>query len=170
MAATETFTRQEAVRLVGLRMLADGSTAGEVAEALHVGESTARSWRRRLRDFDGDVDAAAHDAPRSGAPCKLSVAQRAELVEALEAGAEAAGFEGQVWTLPRVRQWIRDRFGVEYHVDHLGRLLRSLGLSPQQPSRRAAERDEAAIERFRTEVWPEVVKKGGRGSCHTSCR
>jgi transposase len=32
-----------------------------------------------------------------------------------------------------------------YHVDFLGRLLHPMGWSPQEPERRALERDEAAI-------------------------
>jgi transposase len=42
----------------------------------------------------------------------------------LPRGARACGFATDLWTCPRVAEWIRRRFGVCYHVDHLGRLLR----------------------------------------------
>jgi transposase len=53
-------------------------------------------------------------------------------------GAVKAKFSNDLWTCPRVCQLIRRRFGVQYHVDHIGRLLRSMDWSPQKPQRRAA--------------------------------
>jgi transposase len=41
----------------------------------------------------------------------------------------------------------------------MGRLLRSLGWSPQKPQRRAVERDEAEIQRWVKEEWPRAKKK-----------
>jgi len=58
-----------------------------------------------------------------------------------------------------VGQLIAHRFGVRYHVDHIGRLLRSLGFTPQKPTRRAIERDEAEIQRWLKEQWPRIKKK-----------
>jgi transposase len=161
MSATVMFTEQEAVRLVGLRMLANGYSTGEVAEATQAGESTVRQWRARLQKAGNEPDAAARDAPRSGAPSKLTDEQRARLVRLLEAGPEAAGFDGQLWTLPRVREVIRQQFEVEYHVDHVGKLLAQLGFSPQRPARRPHERNEAAVRAFQKQTWPRLVKKGG---------
>jgi transposase len=56
---------------------------------------------------------------------------------------------------------IRQAFDVEYHVDHLGRLLRSLGWTPQKPERQARERDEAAIRRWVKVDWPRIKRKRG---------
>jgi transposase len=53
---------------------------------------------------------------------------------------------------------IHDRFGIRYHVDHIGRLLHALGWSPQKPQRRAVERDESEIRRWVKEEWPRVKK------------
>lgn len=73
-------------------------------------------------------------------------------------GAAAAGFPTDLWTCPRVAQVIQKRFGVGYHVDHIGRLLHGLGWSPQKPERRAVERNEAEIRRWAKEDWPRVKK------------
>jgi hypothetical protein len=54
-----------------------------------------------------------------------------------------------------VADLIRREFGVRYHVDHIGRVLRTLGWSPQKPERRARERDEAAIQRWVKVDWPQ---------------
>jgi transposase len=46
------------------------------------------------------------------------------------------------------------RFGVEYTLAEMDVLLYRIGWSVQVPARRAAERDEAAIVRWREEAWP----------------
>jgi Winged helix-turn helix len=75
-----------------------------------------------------------------------------------------------VWTGERVAEVIRREFGVRYHPAHVSRLLAKLGLSLQKPQRLADQRDEAAIERWKEERWPEL-KKGSRGGQDDSvCR
>src|SRR5437660_6566436 len=62
---------------------------------------------------------------------------------------------------------IRPKFKVRYHRDHVGRLMHSLKWSPQKPERRALERKDAEIERWKKEEWPRV-KKTLRGWAPTS--
>ncbi len=54
---------------------------------------------------------------------------------------------------------IRRDFGVRYHPAHISRLLKALGLSLQKPQRRAYQRDEEAIKRWKEERWPELKKR-----------
>jgi len=54
---------------------------------------------------------------------------------------------------------IERAFGVQYHPGHVWYILREMGWSCQKPERRARERDEAAIARWRKEEWPQVKKK-----------
>jgi transposase len=88
----------------------------------------------------------------------LNPEQRNELEHALLKGARAFGFDTELWTCPRVREVIRREFGIRYHVDHIGRLLHSLGWSPQRPQRRAAERDEQKVRDWVKGNWT-VIKK-----------
>jgi transposase len=53
-------------------------------------------------------------------------------------------------------------FGVTYHPAHVWRILRGEGWSCQKPERRARERDEAAIQRWRVERWPHIKKRPPR--------
>jgi transposase len=57
---------------------------------------------------------------------------------------------------------IEQEFGVSYHKGHVARLLKELCWTPQVPIRRAIQRDEAAIESWRREVWPELLKRSRR--------
>jgi len=88
------------------------------------------------------------------------------LPKLLAKGAEAYGFRGEVWTCSRVVEVIRKEFGVSYHPAHISRLLKALRLSLQKPARRANQRDEEAITRWKEERWPSLKKgplrKAGR--------
>jgi transposase len=53
---------------------------------------------------------------------------------------------------------IRREFGVSYHPAHVSRLLRGLSHSVQKPQRRANQRDEEAIERWKEERWPQLKR------------
>ena len=96
---------------------------------------------------------------RRGAIPKLTNQQRDQLPDLLKRGAEAYGFVGDVWTQARIATVIKREFGLSYHRDHIGRLLRAIGWSVQKPIERATQRNDAAIERWRTEKWPAIKKK-----------
>ena len=64
----------------------------------------------------------------------------------LEAGPAAWGWdEDQCWTLARIAEVVRRRFGVDYTLAGLDLLLHRIGWSVQVPARQATERDEARI-------------------------
>jgi transposase len=128
----------------------------EIAAALGVTEGAVSQWVSRGRT--GGVAALRHRPP-PGPPSRLTAQQLAHLPALLARGAEAFGFRGDVWTARRVTELIRREFGVQYHFNHVGNLLRQAGWSPQKPLRRATQRNEAAIEQWRTERWP-ALKRG----------
>jgi transposase len=74
-------------------------------------------------------------------------------------GPLAHGWKTDLWTTKRIAQLTRDRFGVRYHRNHVGKLLHQIGFSWQKPQRRAAERDEKEIKRWIKEEWPRIKKK-----------
>jgi transposase len=53
---------------------------------------------------------------------------------------------------------IEYHFGVQYHVDHVWRVLHALGWTCQKPEQRARERTEATIDRWRGQDWPRIKK------------
>jgi transposase len=74
-------------------------------------------------------------------------------------GAGAYGFSTDLWTLSRVAELIDRTFGVRYHPASVWKVLRGEGWSCQKPERQARERDEKAIEKWRTERWPHIKKR-----------
>ena len=93
---------------------------------------------------------------------RLSAEQKAQIPALLAKGAEAYGFRGDVWTASRVAVVIERTFGVRYHRDHVGRLLREAGWSRQQPIERATQRNEEAIKQWSEQRWPAIKKKPSR--------
>lgn len=68
-------------------------------------------------------------------------------------GPEAQGYRTNLWTTARIAEMVEREFGVRHHRDHIGRLMHSLGWTPQKPERRALERDEDEI-RWKTPSAP----------------
>jgi transposase len=103
--------------------------------------------------------------PTPGRPPKLSRAQRVRLERALLKGPLATGYATDLWTLTRVAEVIQHLFGVRYHPCHVWRLLHSMDWSCQKPERRALQRDEAAITRWKQQRWPHI-KNAARCGAH----
>lgn len=142
-------------RHLAIELLEKGRMPGEVAHKLGVDRRSVHRWQAAHRS-EGRAGLAAKAA--SGRPPKLDERKRELLEEYLLRGAKSFGFPSDLWTCPRVADVIWRRFRVEYHVDHIGRLLRSMGWSPQRPERRARERDEKVIRGWIKKVWPRVKK------------
>lgn len=128
----------------------------DIAIALGVSEGAVSQWVSTGRR--GGRKALASHPPR-GVSAKLTAAQKRLIPDFLWHGAEAYGFRGDVWTTARVANVIERELGVQYHRDHVSRLLKEIGWTPQLPMTRAFQRDEAAIEQWRMEVWPALKKR-----------
>lgn len=148
----------EARRLRGARLLNQGKGTNEVARLIGVAPSSVSRWKKSLRrrGLDG-LKAKAHPGPRP----RLNAAQKRSLVAMLKRGAVAAGYPNDLWTCRRVAEVIGRTFDVWYDPDHVWRILRGLGWSPQKPEARARERDEAAVARWRSRDWPRIKKTRG---------
>ena len=135
---------------------------------MKVSRTTVSKWNERVQQ--GGL--AALDARPRGRPSGLDGEQRRELTRALKAGALAQGFATELWTLPRVGQWIEKAFGRRYSESQVWRILMSLGFTCQRPSGRALERNEGAIRQWKHRRWPALKKtpqnKGESSSSSTN--
>lgn len=127
-----------------------------IAGALGVTQGAVSQWLKRARV--GGVEGLRHRKPPGPRP-RLTEGQLAQLPRLLSQGAEAFGFRGDLWNQPRIATVIRREFGVSYHPSQVGRILKSCGWSPQKPVRRATQRNEAAIQHWKEERWPELKKR-----------
>lgn len=138
------------------RLLGQGQGIRQVARAVGGSPSSVKRWSDALQA--GGPEALKAN-PHPGRRPLLSLRQKERLRRVLLKGPRAAGYRTDLWTRSRVAEVIAKRFGVRYHVDHVGRLLHGLGWTCQKPERRARERDEAAIRRWREERWPDIKKR-----------
>jgi transposase len=150
-------------RRLAVERVRQGEKPTVVARVLGVNRNSLYRWRKAA---ERGPQALAAIPPRGPAP-RLSDAQWRALERLLAQGAVAHGWPNRLWTTARVAHLIRRHFGVSYHPDHVGRLLRRrLGWSPQKPRRRARERDAAEIARWTARRFPHVVRQTFRRGAH----
>jgi transposase len=160
MRTKGTAAELEVRRRIAASLFGQKITLAEIAQLLDVSLSSVRRWKKAFQQ-NGPAGLAAK--PHPGPRAKLSEDQQEQLCDLLVAGARASGYDTDLWTCRRVAVLIERHFGVAYHFNHVGRLLHALGFSPQKPLRRARERDEEAIERWRREDWPRIKKGAAAG-------
>jgi transposase len=123
---------------------------------LDVVRAAVNQW---IRWFDASGTEALLPRKAPGAAPRLSELQRAELVALIEAGPQASGYMGGMWTGPRIGDLIRQKFGVRYHNHHVPRLLHQLGFSVQRPRKRLARADREAQEIWLKKRLPAIKKR-----------
>jgi transposase len=153
-AAQQERERLQARRLRAAELLAAGVRQAEVARQIGVSAQAVCVWHRRFKA--GGPEALRSKGPSGPAP-RLSDAQLAAVEQALLEGAGANGFVGELWTVDRVALVIERLTGVRHHPAHVWALLRHrLGWTVQRPKRRAAERDQDAIDLWVKTDWPRI--------------
>ena len=156
---------REARRIQAWRLKEKGWQPSKIAEALGVTRGAVSQWFNRAKT---DGVEALYSRKSSGRPPELHADKLEQLPALLAKGAEAYGFRGDFWTRPRVATVIKKAFGVSYTPQHVGNLLRKIGWSRQKPVERASQRNEVAIERWRTAKWAETKKKPKQKSALSS--
>ena len=153
-AAQQERQRLQARRLRAAELFATGVRQAEVARQLGVSRQSVHLWHKRWRA--AGPDALRSQGPTGPAP-RLSDSQLRQVEQALLQGAGANGFAGELWTLDRIATVIERLTGVRHHPAWVWALLRHrLGWSVQRPVRRAAERDQDAIDRWVKQRWPAI--------------
>ena len=133
-----------------------GETQATVARVLGVTPDAVYRWVKLERLAPGALAAKRHPGPKR----LLSLEQYPELERLLLRGAQAHGWSNDLWTAVRVAEMIRRHFNINYHVEHVRRILKDrLGWSSQRPEQKARERNEAEIERWAKEDFPRLKKR-----------
>ena len=144
----------EVLRMRAVEQVRAGVHPEEIAEALGLHRKTVYGWLAKFREGGKDSLKA---KPVPGRPPKLS-GQQIALLYALIVGRDPRqmSFEFALWTREMVRQVIRREFSVALSVVSVGRLLRTMGLSPQRPLHRAYQQNPEAVQRWKDEEFPAI--------------
>lgn len=147
-------TKEE--RAMAIRLIQSDRTFDEVAEITGFGRSTILEWWRNYRR-EGESGLLTKDAP--GRPSSLTPRQLRELYALIEATTPSLfGFGVELWTRAIIRDLIRQRFKVSVSIVTVGRILESIGLSPQRPLYRAFQQDPEKVEKWKKETYPKIRK------------
>src|SRR3954451_8565877 len=113
-----TASELERRRRRAVELLEQGEAPAVVAHILGVRRTSLHRWRRMARR--GQSLAA---KPVAGAKRQLTDPQLSELERLLDKGAPFHDFPNELWTAARVAEVIQRHFGVEYHPEHVRKLL-----------------------------------------------
>jgi transposase len=162
MRAKGTAAELERRRRRAVELVEQGEAPAIVARILGVTRSSLHRWRRMARQ--GQSLAA---KPVPGAKRRLTDSQLRELEGLLDQGAPAQGFANELWTSTRVAQVIRRHFGVTYHPDYVRRLLRRrLNWTCHKPQKRARQRNDKEVERWKADEFPRILREAWRRGAH----
>jgi len=145
-----------------VKLFDQGLGQAEVARLVGVHRQSANRWHKAWQHHGvGSLK----KAGRVGRKPRLTDENFRQLERALREGPEAHNFGTLLWTTRRVATVIQRLTGVQYHEDHVCRLLQKLGWSCQRPTTQARQRNEQEIARWRKVRWPQLKKKpSGRGA------
>jgi transposase len=146
-------------RKKAIELLKQHLSLNEIARRIECNASSVMRWRDRWNEH-GEEGLRVLASP--GRPPRLTRRQKDQLLRYLLKGPLEFGWKTDVWTTRRISTLIERKFRVRYHFTHAGRLMHALGWSPQKPERRALERNEAAIQKWKETTWKQV-KKTPRG-------
>jgi len=143
-------------RAIAVQNYIDGKKAAAIAKEFNVSRAAVNYWIQwyEAQGADGLITRKSPGAPR-----RLSEEDLATLVTLIEAGPQACGYAGGVWTGPRIGHLIETHFGVHYHCQHIPRLLHRLGFSVQRPRKRLARAEAEAQEIWLSSRFPAIKKK-----------
>ena len=145
-------------RLQAGRYFSQGKSQALVAKRLRVTTAAACKWHARWED---DKEKGLRSKGRCGVKKSITKEKLRAIQKTLEKGPVHAGFPNDLWTLERVRTILKRETNRSFHIGYVWKILtRDLGWSNQKPSRRARERNEAGIARWRKETWPAIQKRG----------
>jgi transposase len=149
-------TWKEWRRVRAIELHDEGRTQASIAKVLGVTEAAVSQWVKSAREGGRE---ALRPKSRRGQGARLSDEQLRLLPLFLDLGPRAFGFSGELWTCSRIARIIAQEFGVEYHPDHVRRLMHRLHWSYQKPIVRADARDEALISEWLERRWPAIKRK-----------
>ncbi len=122
-------SRTASVRLVERAKIIEqanlGQTIPEIAATLHVREATVRKWFKR---FDEQGLAGLEDAPRSGAPSRYTVENRAQVLEVAATAPAKLDQPFHCWSLKRLQIYLKEEKGLSMKQSRIRQLLHTEGL------------------------------------------
>jgi transposase len=146
----------EAYRFTAINLYQKGISVKIIASACKVGKQAVYKWITKASD-QGRKSLKSKKAP--GPSPLLTENQFKKLKKYLHQPATELGYLTDLWTGPKIRHLIKNKFKIIYHEKHMPRLLRKLGLTIKFPERRALEHDPVELRKWKKYRLPKLLKK-----------
>ena len=146
----------EARRMKASDLFRKGTAQAEVAKRLKVTRTAAHYWHKAWEKEGKEALLKQNVGPKG----KLTKESIAKVEWALLRGPEAYGYHTNLWTISRITAVVKKTTGAAYRDRSVWHVLLRMGWSSQKPERRAKERDEKSIARWKKTEWPSLQKKG----------
>ncbi|MDB5348640.1 MAG: hypothetical protein JWP89_7017 [Schlesneria sp.] len=146
----------------GVELLREGEPQKVIARYLGVTAQTVRKWKRT-----SETGGPPRPQRVRGRPVSLSAEELAILRTELLRGSVAHGWINDMWTTHRVRDVIYRCFSKWLSQTTTWRILRrSLRWTPQLPTTKLIDRDEAQIDRWRMQEFPRIITQADYRHAH----
>src|SRR5512143_3662855 len=143
---------RECCRAQAVLWLAEGETADQVAERLHVSRQTVYNWAERFPQRQGlDLRSRLADAPRQGRPPSALGTIGPRTAEDIDADPRKVGYHSTVRTAPLLREYLEQVHGVAVSRKSVSLAIARLQMRWKRPRHQLA---------LRPETWRQ--SKGGR--------
>ncbi|SRR5690606_29434124 len=114
-------TRAQMILLAAEQQL----TAPQIATIVRRDRQTVRRWLKR---YQREGIEGLHDAPRSGAPGKVTTAYRKKLVETVQKSPASLGLSYASWTLKRLARYLEKQTGIRVSYETVRLYLKDEGV------------------------------------------
>lgn len=149
----------EEIRRMAVQRVREGEKPSVVIASYGFSRQIIYKWLREAKGRGRGLRAL-RSRKATGRPRTLTAKQEQQLFRWINGkDPRQHGFDFGLWTRLVVRKLIADKFGADLGVTAVGKLLAKLGLTPQKPLKRAYERDPAAIEAWKHDIYPSLAKR-----------
>lgn len=144
----------EGYRFAAVQLHKNDVPVSTIAQSFRVTTEAVYIWLKKARTLG--IKSLKSTKAKGPAP-HLGEDHFAELLKAIRRPATKLGYTTDLWSGPRIRHFIKHRFGIQYHSKHMSRFLRRLGLELKFPERRALEQDPQEVRHWKKERLPEIL-------------
>lgn len=150
---------KERRRLKAAKMFKKEQAQAKIARKLEVTPTAVKYWHDSWKKGGvNNLKSKGHP----GFPSRLTDKNRKKLKKIILKGAGKYGYSTDLWTLSRIGAVIKKEFKLSYGHTWIWQIVLSLGFTCQKPQRKNKERDEKAIELWKTKTFPGLKKMGSK--------
>lgn len=154
---------QHELRIRAVKMKLSGMTYKEVSGHLDIATSSIQNWMTLYHEGGFQNLKPLKRGRKKGEQRTLSAKQEKAIQKHIaEKTPEQLKMDFALWTRPVIREFIRQRYGIELPVRTLGEYLKRWGYTPQRPKRRAYEQQPEEVKEWLDVEYPKIEKRAKR--------